>query len=282
MPVPEFVAVGNATRDVVPGGWRLGGTVSFAAVQAQRLGCTSGVVTRAPADLDLAKNLPGIELAVTLSDVATTFENRYSSAGRDQHILAEGSAIEAGDVPEAWRSASMVLLGPVWGEIPPGFARVFHDSSLIGVSAQGWLRDADESHRVRHRSWIGEPFWDGCDVLFVSDEDLADGRSELDRWTADVAIVAKTESSRGARIFAGRRWWHMDAFPETEVDPTGAGDTFATGFLIRLHETGDAGDAARFGAAAASLSVRGIGIAAMPDRAEVEERMRRYPEIALR
>jgi sugar/nucleoside kinase (ribokinase family) len=74
----------------------------------------------------------------------------------------------------------------------------------------------------------------------------------------------------------------MDSFPEQEVDPTGAGDTFATGFLIRLHETGDAGEAARFGAAAASLSVGGIGVAATPSRAEVEERMRRFPEVVLR
>ncbi len=282
MPVPEFVAVGNACRDVVPGGWRLGGTVSFAAAQAQRLGCTAGIVTRAPADLELAKNLPGIELALTQSDVATTFENTYSASGRKQHLLAQAPAIEARDVPEAWQAAAMVLLGPVWGEIPVGFAEVFHDSSIVGVSAQGWLRDSDASHLVRHHSWAGEPFWAGCDVVFVSDEDLANGRAELDRWTADVPVVAMTESSRGARVFADGRWWRMDAFPEAEVDPTGAGDTFATAFLIRLHETGDAGDAARFGAAAASLSVRGIGIAAMPDRAEVVERMQRHPEIMLR
>ncbi len=91
-----------------------------------------------------------------------------------------------------------------------------------------------------------------------------------------------TESWKGARVYADGAWRRMDAFPETEVDPTGAGDTFATGFLIRLHETGDAGEAARFGAAAASLSVGGIGAAAIPSRGEVEARLRQYPEIALR
>lgn len=282
MTVPEFVAVGNATRDVVPGGWRLGGTVSFAAVQAQRLGCSAGIVTRAPADLDLATNLPGIELAQAPSPVATTFENVYSGGERHQRILAQAPPIDAADVPVAWRAAPVVLLGPVWGEIAPGFAEVFDEGSLVGVSAQGWLRDAGADGRVGHRLWTGAPFWLGCDVLFVSDEDLADRRAELDAWAKDVPIVALTESSRGARVFAEGRWRRMDAFPEVEVDPTGAGDTFATGFLIRLHETGDAGEAARFGAAAASLSVRDIGIAAMPDRAEVEERMGRYPEIALR
>jgi sugar/nucleoside kinase (ribokinase family) len=118
--------------------------------------------------------------------------------------------------------------------------------------------------------------------LFVSDEDLADGANQLDRWTADVPIVAMTESWRGARVYSEDRWRRMDAFPEKEVDPTGAGDTFATAFLIRLHETGDVAEAARFGAAAASLSVGGVGSAAMPTRAEVAERLSRYPEVLLR
>ena len=52
----------------------------------------------------------------------------------------------------------------------------------------------------------------------------------------------------------------MEAFPSEEVDATGAGDTFATGFLVRYRETGDVGEAARFGAAAASLSVEGVGV----------------------
>ena len=74
----------------------------------------------------------------------------------------------------------------------------------------------------------------------------------------------------------------MEAFPETEVDPTGAGDTFASAFLIRLHETGDIDEAARFGAAAASLSISGIAAEAIPTRAQVEDRLRAHPEVALR
>jgi sugar/nucleoside kinase (ribokinase family) len=91
-----------------------------------------------------------------------------------------------------------------------------------------------------------------------------------------------TESHRGAQVRSDGRWRRMDAFPEDEVDPTGAGDTFATAFLIRLHETGDVDEAARFGAAAASLSVGGIGVEAVPRRTEIEARMRQYPDVRLR
>ncbi len=282
MPAPDFVVVGHATRDLVPGGSRMGGTVTFAAVQAHRLGLSVGVVTRAASDIDVQAELPFARVVQLSADVTTTFENVYHHGSRSQHIRAHAGPIDLSDVPDEWRSTSIVLLGPVWSELAPDFAAAFDAESLVGVSAQGWLRSSDADGLVRHTPWDGEPFWRGCDVLFVSDEDLADGREQLDRWTAGVPIVAMTESWRGARVYAGGAWRRMEAFPEEEVDPTGAGDTFATGFLIQLQQTGDPAEAARFGAAAASLSVGGIGVAAMPTRAEVEERLRRYPEVALR
>ncbi len=281
---PDFVTVGHATRDLVPGGSRLGGTVTFAAVQAHRFGCSVGVVTRAAADLDVAGELPFASVVQLSSSETSTFENIYRGGEREQYIRARGDAIGRDDVPVAWRASPIILLGPVAGEIAPDFAGVFTEASIVGVSAQGWLRSIADDGRVLHSAWGGEPFWRDCYVLFVSDEDLVEGggREELERWCAEVPIVAMTESWRGLRVHYRGAWRRMDAFPEQEVDPTGAGDTFATGFLIRLHETGDVDEAARFGAAAASLSVGGIAAAAMPTRAEVEARMRAYPEIALR
>jgi sugar/nucleoside kinase (ribokinase family) len=283
MPAPDLVVVGHAVRDLAPNGWRLGGTVTFAAVQAHRLGLSVGVVTRAAPDLDLTKDFAFAQVVQRPSVVSTTFENVYEGGHRRQKVRAKGEPIAAADVPEDWRDPKLVLIGPVLAEVPPDFARVFSEASLVGVSAQGWLRSLDDDGNVRRSSWEGPPFWHGADVLFVSDEDLeGGGERELDAWTSDVPVVAMTLSHKGARIYADGGWRSMPAFPETEVDPTGAGDTFATGFLIRLHETGDPAEAARFGSAAASLMVGGIGVAAMPYRLEIEERMRQYPEVALR
>ncbi len=282
MPVPDFIVVGHVTRDIVGDGWRPGGTPTFAAVQAHRLGLSVGVVTRTAGDVDLQASLPFAQIVDAGSSVTTTFENTYDAGERTQHIRAVGDPIAPGDVPEAWRAAPIVLLGPVWHEVAPSMAASFEQQSLVGVSAQGWLRSDDAESRVRHTAWVGEPYWPGARVLFVSDEDLSGSGDELKRWIAGVSIVAMTESWRGARVYADGHWGRMDSYPETEVDPTGAGDTFATGFLIRLHETGDVGEAARFGAAAASLSVGGIVAEAIPTREEIEARMRQYPEVALR
>lgn len=282
MQTPDFVVAGHAVRDVVPGGWRLGGTVTFAAVQAHRLGLTVGIVTRAGSDLDVGAELPFAQVVCGESDVTTSFENVYASGRREQRIRNYAAPILLTDVPDAWRSAAIVLLGPVFGEVGADFALLFDDPSLVGVSVQGWLRSSDADGRVLHTPWGGAPFWRGCDALFASDEDLSEGENELSRWTADVPIVALTESARGAQVYAGGEWRKMQAFPEEEVDATGAGDTFASAFLIRLHETGDVDSAARFGAAAASLSVGGVAATAIPTRAEVDDRLRQYPEVVLR
>jgi sugar/nucleoside kinase (ribokinase family) len=279
---PEFVVAGHVVRDLVPDGWRLGGTVTFAAVQAHRLGLRAGVVTCASDDVDVAHDLPFADVVVRPSSRTTTFENVYDGGHRTQRVIAQAEAIRRDDVPHEWRSAPIVLLGPIMDELEPGFASTFEDASLVGVSAQGWLRSVDDAGNVVHTDWTGDPFWRGADVLFVSDEDI-DGREEaLERWLREVPVVAMTESWKGARVYAEGAWRRMDAFPEDEVDPTGAGDTFAAAFLVRLRETNDVGEAARFGAAAASISVGAAGTAAMPSREDVEERLRGYPQVALR
>lgn len=279
---PDFVVCGHAVRDVTPGGWRLGGTVTFAAVQAHRLGLAVGVVTRAGDDLNVGAELPFAQVVQGSSPQSTSFENHYVDGQRKQRVLSQAAAITIDDVPEAWRSSPIALVGPVFREIDPSFAATLDDASLVGVSPQGWLRALDADGNVRRIAYNGAPFWHGADAIFVSDEDLAGGRDDTASWLAEAPVVTITESHRGAQVWAGGRWRRIGAFPEDEIDPTGAGDTFATAFLIRLHETGDVDTAVRFGAAAASLSIGGIGAAAIPARGEIEARMKRYPEVALR
>jgi len=72
MPAPDFVVVGHVTRDIVADGWRRGGTPTFAAVQAHRLGLSVGVVTRTAGDMDLQALLPFARIADTGSPVTTT------------------------------------------------------------------------------------------------------------------------------------------------------------------------------------------------------------------
>jgi sugar/nucleoside kinase (ribokinase family) len=57
------------------------------------------------------------------------------------------------------------------------------------------------------------------------------------------------------------------------MDPTGAGDVFATSFLIRYQETGDPSEAAVFACCAASCVVEGLAASTLGDRAEIARRI---------
>ena len=50
---PTFLAIGHAARDIVPAGWRWGGTVTYAALLARAWGVRAAVLTSlAPEDVD--------------------------------------------------------------------------------------------------------------------------------------------------------------------------------------------------------------------------------------
>ena len=281
MTTPEFVVIGHVVQDLIPGGWRWGGPAIFAACQAQRLGLRTGIITRAEPNMLQELSLPGVTVAGRPSKATTSFENVYEQDHRRQHVPSQAEPLNADDLPEAWLGAPIVLLAPVCGELPPGLGQPF-SGSLVAVAAQGWLRRIDRRRRVYRRAWSGQPFWSGCRALFVSQDDLGRRRDQLSRWTAEVPIVAMTRDRRGATLHFEERWRQIDAFPARELDPTGAGDILATAFLVRYHETGDAAEAARFGAAAASCSVEALGLDGIAGREEIEARMKEHPEVVLR
>lgn len=282
MATPDFVVVGHVVRDLVPQGWRLGGTATYAAVQAQRLGQRVGVVTRVGPEVRLKQTLRDALVAGAPSSCTTSFENVYESGRRRQRVLARADDVSVQDIPRDWRSAGVVLLGPVCGEVPAGLAGMLSSAPLVGVSAQGWLRRVDRQERVRKRAWRGEPFWSGCDVLFVSDEDLGERRDQLERWCRDVPVVVLTRDRRGARVHMKQRWRSIDAFPAEEVDPTGAGDVFAAAFLVRYRETQDVAESMRLASAAAACSIEAPGVDGIADRETIDARVTRDPGVVLR
>lgn len=281
MSTPDFVVIGHVVRDLTPEGWRLGGTATFAAVQAQRLGLNAGIVTHLSSDVSPTEALPGVAFAGRPSEVTTSFQNLYQRGRRRQRVPAQAGEVEPQDVPLEWRHAPISLVGPVCREVPPTMTSAL-SSPLIGVSAQGWLRALDRNRHVRRRAWRGEPFWSNAHVLFVSREDLGRRPEQIDRWLDDVPVVVLTRDRGGARVHERRQWRAMDAFPADEVDPTGAGDIFAAAFLVRYHETNDTAHAMRFAGAAAACAVEAPGVERVATRAVIEQRIAQHPEIDVR
>ena len=268
----DFLTIGNITKDLIPGGYTVGGTVTYASVAAMRLGRKAGVLTRLGPDLALPEVYGEIELHALPSAHTLTFENVYTPDGRVQTIHAFGGAIDVADVPQALVQAapSIVLLGPLAGELDPRVGELF-PNALRGVVPQGWMRRWDEHGRVSHTPIACEAdVLRYADVLVLSTEDVNHDVS-LARCYADVVkVVVLTRSLHGADVYIDGRVIHVRPRPAQQIDPTGAGDTFTAAFLIYYSETGDPIKAARFANVAASYCVEGLSYSATPTRAQVD------------
>jgi sugar/nucleoside kinase (ribokinase family) len=121
------------------------------------------------------------------------------------------------------------------------------------------------------------------DVLTINDEEarqlsgeysLVKAAAKIQTMGPKYLIIKKGEN--GALLFHGKEVFFAPALPLEEVfDPTGAGDTFAGGFIGYLAKTGDISfenmkNAIIYGSAMASFCVEKFGTERLIDLAEVE------------
>jgi len=272
--LPRLLAIGHVTRDRRPGGDVLGGSVTYAALAAQKLGWDVAILTSAGPDFDPPRELPGVATFVRRSSATTRFVNEYDEDGtRRQAVTARADDVDLEPLPDSWRDPDALLLGSVANELY-GVPATSLDAGCVGAIAQGYVRAIDADGVVSARAWE-RPARDllGVHVLFLSEHDLPDAEARARELLGCVPIVALTRGWRGLTLLTRQGAHDVPSLPRSEVDPTGAGDVFAAAFLVRYQETGDALDAAAFGACAASCAVEGVGASSLGDRAEVLRRM---------
>ncbi len=273
---PDFVVIGNLTRDEHPDGDTLGGTATYGAITARNLGYHAGILTRAAPVFPQRELLHDILIEQLPSDRTTTFRNIYDAHGhRQQFVHNVADPIDADCLPSAWRDTKIALLGPIAREVQTETVHQFGAQTLLGVVPQGWLRQWDDTGRVRVRPWReAVELLPHVRVLVLSEEDLGEFTERLQAYTTLTPIVILTRGARGCTVFQrGRKPFDSPAFQAKEVDPTGAGDVFTTAFLIRLHETNDLVEAARFANCTASFVIEAEGTLGIPTRKQVEERL---------
>jgi sugar/nucleoside kinase (ribokinase family) len=251
----DYLAIGHASLDLTPSGSVPGGTVTYAARVAQALGCRIAVVTSVASDYDLESVFPGMAVENIPTETTTTFQNVYSEGIRHQKIFSVAETIRAEHIPAAWMRAPIVHFGPIANEIEPSVIGLF-SNSLIGLTPQGWYRRWEEGGRVTRGEW---PEARNCIPLaasiILSTEDIINP-TELDLFRQRARLLVLTEQAGGCRVYCRGEERHFPAPSVEEVNPTGAGDSFAAAYFVRLHQTrGNPWAAAEYANQVAAVSV---------------------------
>ena len=273
---PDYLVIGHITKDLYNGGYKLGGTATFSALTAYRLGYRAGIVTSNGPDIDLSCLPAEILIEQRPSRASTTFQNLYQDGRRRQHLGSRAETLGSADIPARWQGSPIVHLGPIAQEIDHTVVGDF-PNALLGLTPQGWMRAWDEQGIVHPTPW--EPpdaLLQRADAVVLSREDVGDGMELVLNLAARTRLLVLTAGWKGATVYCAGQVQSFPAPKVTETDPTGAGDIFATAFLVALYETGDPFLAAQFANCVAAHSVERSGLASIPTHPEISRCRERF------
>ena len=105
----------------------------------------------------------------------------------------------------------------------------------------------------------------------VSEAEIANLSIEQLRLFSEIIFV--TRGQLGARIWKGGDWVDIPAIKSAPVDLTGAGDVWASAFVIALNDGRNIEDAGMYASAASAIGIESIGLLGCPSRTEIENRL---------
>jgi sugar/nucleoside kinase (ribokinase family) len=246
--------IGSLSRDLLPGAPpRVGGGSYHGARALHRLRVPARVVARC-ATADKGTLLPplirlGTPVRYVPAESTATFSFSYDGDVRTMTIDALGDAWSPADVPEL-PSGRWVHVAPLARhEFPLETIAALAKRRRVSLDGQGLVRapqigplqlDGDFDRDLLRHVWVLK---------------LADEEAEVlgDPAALGVREVVVTHGSRGSTVYCGGR---AEAVPARAFpgDPTGAGDAFATAYVVaRNAGFAPAGAARRATAVVASL-----------------------------
>jgi len=274
---PRIVIVGHVTHDRYGDDIVAGGCAFFGARTQAALGADVHLYTAVGDDFERDDAFAGLTVTVARGGQTTLFTNLYPAGSiRMQRIEAMAPPVAP---PARLPDAALVHLAPVIQDVDLAAWLDTAGDRPVAIAVQGWIKDRGPGDTVVQTPWVVDSAL-LARVAFAAcgEEDLVDQGDLLDRLCRHVPIVAFTHGKRGCDVVVGGRTTRVGIYPHAvEVDPTGAGDTFAAGFFLGLAEGRDPVAAAKLGAAAASVVVEGRGGATLP---RVGEAFARVAQIA--
>ncbi len=189
-------------------------------------------------------------------------------------------------IPESYRAGEILFLGNIDPELQRHVQQQMPQVRLVaGDTMNFWI---DRKRRELEQTLAG------MDALFINDSEARQLTGEFSLLRAARAIHALGPSTLvvkrgefGASLFRNGRVFTVPGFPvENVLDPTGAGDSFAGGFLGALASEDPEDEAALrramiYGSVMGSFTVEQFGTRRLErlTRAQIEERCRQFKDL---
>jgi sugar/nucleoside kinase (ribokinase family) len=294
----EIVVVGNLSRDLIitPETTReaLGGSTAYAMLAPAIGAFGASIISIVGSDFEKeyrstletsGLDLSGLHIAEGKS---TRFVNEYDSLGtRVQRVESVAPAIRPSDFGGTHHHATIIHFSPLTpDEIELAcFETAREEGALTSLDVQGYLRHIGDDGLVSPRDWKDrDGILSKVDVVKFHDSELRltdSSESELSAVShiLDLGpiLVLVTRDHRGSTIYTRNSQVDIPlVLSKNQVDSTGCGDTYAIGFLLEYMRTLDISRAGLFAATCASFNAETVGPYNMPNRLEIETRMRAY------
>jgi sugar/nucleoside kinase (ribokinase family) len=247
----SLVAVGSVALDSVetPFGRReaaLGGSATYFSTSASFFGPVRlvGVVGQDfPEEHLRFLGSRGVDLAGLSRAPGQTFrwKGRYEYDLNTAHTLETRLNVFADfrpELPEAWRGSEWVFLGNIDPDLQSAVLDQVRQPELVAADTMNFWIDSKRESLQRTLKRV--------DLLFVNDAEARQLAGEASVVKAARAILSMgpralvvKRGEHGALFFSGEEVFAAVAYPLPSVfDPTGAGDSFAGGFMGYLARTG--------------------------------------------
>lgn len=184
------------------------------------------------------------------------------------------------ELPLSYRNSPFVFLANIGPELQYTVMQQVAKPMFVAMDTMNfWISGAPEPLR-RILAVVDGLIINDAEVKELSGEsNIFVGAKKIQAMGPSTLIIKKGE--HGALLVHNHSYFYCPAYPVTLLyDPTGAGDTFAGGFMGYLAKTGKVDDASLrwavvYGSALASYSVEAFGIAAIRDlsTADIQRRV---------
>ena len=279
----------------------IGGSACNTAVGFSRLGLDTATIVCLGKDDNMSRNIEerltneGVDtgLIVKKNDVRANF-SVILMAGDERTIFVHRNLDDYSPLkPKKTLNTGWIYAGPMGQQSSEVFENILHLTSEKSINF-AWNPG---SRQIKKSAREYRALLKNTKIIFLNREEairfinipVKNNPKELavslNRMGVELVVI--TDGKKGAGCFDGKKHYHIDAASKERVDPTGAGDSFATGFAARIMKAEEIDqdvveEALKWGTFNSTSVVGKVGTQpGLMSEKEIEEEMAKNPRLSV-